>query len=405
MKFKYKAHHPNEDKIIEGERESADKFSLSREMRDDGLVLVSATPASFVWKLNIEYLNELVATIKLHEKVIFANNLSAMISAGLTLSRSLAVLERQTKNLKFKKVIKALINDIDSGKSFNESLAKFPDVFSPIFTAMVAAGEESGNLAQSLKIIGEQLEKSYNLRRKVKGALAYPAVVIVAMLIIGVLMMTYVVPNLIATFREFKVELPLSTQIIMFTSDMLVNYGFYVFILAVIVGFALYKFIKTKKGRRVVDFIALRLPLIGGITAQMNTAIITRTLSSLLSSGVNMVRAITITESVANNSYYKDILRNAGDGVEKGLTLSSFFEGDEKLFPVLAGELTEVGEETGQLVKMLDSVANFYESEVDAITKDMSTIIEPALMVFIGIAVGFFAVSIIQPIYSLTSAI
>ncbi|MEK7065976.1 MAG: type II secretion system F family protein [Patescibacteria group bacterium] len=405
MKFKYKAHHPNEDKIIEGERESVDKFSLSREIRDEGLVLVSVTPVSLSWKFDIEYLNELVIRIKLHEKVIFANNLSAMIGAGLTLSRSLGVLERQTKNIKFKKVIKELVGDIDSGKSFNESLAKFPDVFSPIFTAMVAAGEESGNLAQSLKIIGEQLEKSYNLRRKVKGALAYPAVVLFAMFIIGILMMTYVVPNLIATFREFKVDLPLSTQVIMFTSDALVNYGMYVFIFAVVLCFILYKFIKTDRGGRVVDFIALNLPLIGGITTQMNTAIITRTLSSLLAAGVNMVRAITITETVANNSYYKNVLRSARDGVEKGLTLSSFFEDNEKLFPVLAGELTEVGEETGQLVKMLDSVANFYESEVDAITKDMSTIIEPALMVVIGVAVGFFAISIIQPIYSLTSAI
>lgn len=405
MKFKYKAHRPGEEKIIMGERESLDKFSLSREMRDEGLVLFSVEPVTLGFRLDIEYINELLARIKLHDKVIFANNLSAMITAGLTLSRALSVLERQTKNLKFKKVIQGLIEGVDNGKSFNESLTKFPDVFSPIFVAMVAAGEESGNLAQSLKIIGEQLEKSYNLRKKVRGALSYPAIVVLAMFIIGVLMMTYVVPNLIATFKEFKVELPFSTQIIVFVSDMLVNYGAYVLFSFIVLGFALYKLLRTQRGRRLMDSIILQLPLIGGITKQMNTAIIARTLSSLLASGVNMVRAISITQSVTGNSYYRDVLKEAETGVEKGLTLSSFLGSNDKLFPILAGELAEVGEETGQLVKMLENVANFYESEVDAITKDMSTIIEPALMVFIGLAVGFFAVSIIQPIYSLTTAI
>ncbi|MBI5449123.1 type II secretion system F family protein [Candidatus Gottesmanbacteria bacterium] len=405
MKFKYKAHRPDDDRITTGERDAVDKFALSREMRNDGLVLISAEPVSLMWKFDIEYLNELIVRIKLHDKVIFANNLSAMIGAGLTISRALGVLEKQTKNFKFKKVIQGLESDINSGKSFNESLSKFPDVFSPIFIAMVAAGEESGNLTKSLKIIGDQLEKSYNLRRKVRGALSYPAVVIAAMFFIGVVMMTYVVPNLVATFREFKVDLPIPTQIIMFTSDILVNYGSYVLVVAFIFTLILYKLLKTEKGGRFKNFVALHLPLIGNITREMNTAIIARTMSSLLASGVNMVRAISITESVAGNLYYKEVLREAQSGVEKGLTLSSFFEKNDNLFPVLAGELTEVGEETGQLVEMLENVANFYEGEVDAVTKDISTIIEPALMVFIGVAVGFFAVSIIQPIYSLTTAI
>lgn len=404
MQFKYKAHKANEENFIEGEIEAEDKFHLSRQMRDRGVVLISAEQKGGKW-FDFTRLNEVVVTIKLHDKVTFANNLSAMISAGLSLSRALEVLERQTKNVKFKRAIHEILTGINSGTSLSDSMLKFPNIFSDVFVAMVAAGEESGQLPQSLKILGDQMEKTYILQRKVRGAMVYPAVILIAMFIIGFLMLTFVVPNLISTFKEFNVELPISTQVVIFISDLLVNYWVYTLVMVGLLVFAIYKILHTKMGKKVFDFTILHIPMISGIVKQINSATTARTMSSLIASGVSMVGSLDITTRVLQNSYYKNVLIKAREGVQKGEPLSGFFQHDEKLFPILVGELTEVGEETGKLADMLANIATFYENEVESITKDMSTIIEPVLMIFIGIFVGFFAISMIQPIYSITSAI
>ncbi len=404
MKFRYKAHKPGEENFVEGEIEADDRFALSRQMREQGMVLVSAAPLNNKW-LSWVHLNEIVATVSLHDKVTFANNLSAMISAGLSLSRSLDVLARQTRNVKFKKAIQDVWVDVNSGTSLSMSLAKFPNIFSTVFVAMVSAGEESGNLPGALKLIGDQMEKTYTLRRKVRGAMIYPGVILSAMFGIGFLMMIFVVPNLVSTFKEFNVELPLSTRMIMAFSDILVNYGAYFLVSVALAIFVVYKIYKTQRGKRSSDFLLLHLPLISGIVKQMNSATAARTLSSLISSGVNMVESLNITEKVLQNSFYKDVLIEAKEGVQRGEPLSGFFQRQEQLFPILVGELMEVGEETGKLPEMLSSVATFYENEVEQVTKDMSVVIEPVLMIVIGIFVGFFAVSMIQPIYSITSAI
>ena len=404
MKFLYKAHKPGEERLIEGEIDAPDKFSISRQMRDQGLILVLAEPKGTKW-LDFQRINEIVVSVKLHDKVTFANNLSAMISAGLSLSRSLEVLERQTRNPKFKRALRTIIQDVNDGKSLSTSLAMFPNIFSPVFIAMVAAGEESGNLPNSLKIVGDQMEKTYTIQRKVKGAIMYPGVIMVAMIIIGILMLAFVVPNLVSTFKEFKVDLPLSTQFIINLSALVTDHGAYMLIVAVILATILYKWSKTKMGRRIVDFVVLHTPVISPIVKQVNTATTSRTLASLIASGVNMVESLDITARVLQNSYYKDVLLKAKDGVQKGDPLSVFFQHEEKIFPILLGELTEVGEETGKLSDMLANVATFYENEVEAITKDMSTVIEPILMVIIGLFVGFFAISMVQPIYSITNAI
>ncbi len=404
MKFKYKAHNPGEETFIEGEAEAVDRFALSHQMRERGLLLITADQIDGRW-FDFERLNEAVVSVKLHDKVIFANNLGAMIAAGLSLSRALEILGRQTNNLKLKRTIGDILKDVNSGMALNGSLAKFPKIFSPVFIAMVAAGEESGNLPQSLRVVSDQMSKTYTLTRKVKGAMAYPAVILTAMIAIAFLMLTFVVPNLVSTFKEFNVELPFLTRVIIWLSDILASYWYYVFVGSTLLIYLFYRLFKTARGKRMFEYTILHLPFISGIVKQMNSATTTRTLSSLISSGVNMVEALDITARVVQNSYYKDVLIRARDGVQKGDSLSSFFQREQKLFPILVGELVEVGEETGKLSDMLSNVAVFYEDEVEALTKDMSTIIEPVLMIIIGLFVGLFAVSMIQPIYSITSSI
>jgi type IV pilus assembly protein PilC len=402
--FKYKI--KNEvGEVVETIEDAEDKYVLLDKLKkQEGKEIISIEEVKKSY-INIAFLNTIFLRVKLQDKITFTKNLGAMLSAGLSLSRSLNILERQTKNEKFKNIIKNLSEEIRKGGSLSEGMGKIPKVFSSLFVSMVRAGEESGSLSESLGVIGQQLEKSYILKKKIKGAMLYPIIVISAMFIIGVLMLIYVVPTLTETFKELNVDLPASTKFIIFISDFLAENTLSAFLLIVSFIVAFIFALKTKKGKRAFEFLVLRIPVVGKIAKESNAARTTRTLSSLLSAGVDMVGALSITRDVLQNSYYKEVLKKAEEGIQKGIALSESFKEREDLYPILVGEMIEVGEETGKLSKMLLGVATFYESEVDLATKNISTVIEPFLMVVIGIAVGFFALSMITPMYSLSSAI
>lgn len=401
-KFSYKAKSVNGEEVA-GVAEATDRFALAREMRSKDLTLISATPV-FEKKDGRRSLLSWFQSVKLKDKIIFASSLSSMITAGLSLARALAVIEKQTTAKYFKGVVGALGEKIKSGESFSAALGAFPQVFPPVFVAMAAAGEESGNLPGALQVVGDQMQKSYDLKRKVRGAMIYPAIIVCVIIAIGILMMIFLVPNITALFKELNAELPLSTRVVMAVSDFLVNHSLIFLGGLLILIIATVKLLKTRAGRRLVATITLRLPVISKIAKEMNSAVTMRTLSSLLSSGVAMVEAISITRKVIQNPHYQDALDKAVADIPKGKVISSFFGEHEDLYPVLVAELAEVGEETGNLTGMLLKGATLYEEEVNQATKNLSTIIEPALMVLIGLAVGFFAVSMIGPIYSLSNA-
>lgn len=392
-----------EGNITEGKREAADKFSLGRELRIDGLSLITAHEVSR--GLDFSSINHLFVRITLHEKVIFTRNLAAMLSAGISLARALGILERQTQNFKFKKVLNSLSDDINKGMSLSAGMKKFPNVFSPLFSSMTEAGEESGGLPDTLHVIGMQLEKSYVMGKKIRGALMYPAIVISAIFVIGALMLIYVVPTLTVTFKDLHAELPGSTKFIIAVSDLLIAHTL-LFVLSVILIIAGFFFgLRTRRGARAYQFFILHFPIFGPIVKEVNSALTARTLSSLLSAGVDVRQALAITGSVIQNSYYKEVLQKADVNVEKGLVLSGVFKERSDLYPVMVGEMMEVGEETGKLSEMLKNIADFYEEEVDTTTKDLSALLEPLLMIVIGAAVGFFAVAMITPTYSILNSI
>jgi type IV pilus assembly protein PilC len=245
------------------------------------------------------------------------------------------------------------------------------------------------------------MEKSYQLKKKIKGAMMYPSVIISVMVVIAILMMIYVVPGLTKTFTELKVPLPASTQLVINVSDFMSNNSILTFVILIAIVVSFIMLLRTKIGKRSFDYIVLKIPVVGTIIKEGNSAQMSRTLSSLLSSGVDLVMAVRITGEVLQNSFYKDVLIRSEKIVEKGEPLSTVFMAEQKLFPIFVGEMMNVGEETGRMAPMLVGVATFYENEVDQKTKDLSTIIEPVLMVFIGSAVGFFAISMIKPIYSI----
>ncbi|KKQ87672.1 MAG: Type II secretion system protein [Parcubacteria group bacterium GW2011_GWF2_38_8] len=400
MLFTYKAKLKSGE-IFEGTMEATDRFSLSRELKARGNIPVSIAEKKIGSIDVLSVFKGIFSKVKTGELVILTKNLSGMLKAGLSLYRALSVLEKQTKNHLLAKILVSLSAEINAGGTLSSGLAKFPNVFSKLFVSMARAGEESGNLAGSLSEIGLNLEKSYSLNKKIKGALIYPGVILSAMVLIGVLMFAFVVPTLANTFKELGVQLPVSTRFIIFLGNFFSEHLFLSFIL--IIGSAIGIILLLRAGfmKKYIDFMVVRLPIVGNLSKELNTARTTRTMSSLLLSGVSIIRAIEITKDVVQNIYYKKVLDQARDKVEKGAPFSKAFEENPNLYPVMMTEMVEVGEETGKLSDMLLQVALFYEGEIENKTKNLSVIIEPVLMIFIGAAVGFFAISMISPLYSI----
>lgn len=410
--FYYRAKKANGEEVS-GQRGSVNRFSLARELRAEGLIALTAEEINknqvnssgiFHRVHSVEY-SQLFQRVKAKDKIVFANNLSAMIGAGLPLSRALSVMARQTSNKYFKKILGEIEALITKGQSLSQALANYPKIFPEVFVAMVAAAEETGRLPEALKLVSEQLEKSYALRRKIIGAMIYPAVIVVAIIVIGILMMIFLIPTLSATFRELNVPLPLSTRLVIGLSDFLVNDIFLVIMGIIFLVTGLLWLPKTVFGKKMMDKLFLRLPFINNLTRQVNSAVIMRTISSLVSAGVSLTKTIEVTERVVQNYYYKQVMIEALEKVQKGISLSVIFSAHQNLFPIFMSEMSAVGEETGKMPEMLLKGAIFFEDEVDQVTKNLSTIIEPVLMIIIGLAVGFFAISMIGPMYSLSNAI
>lgn len=404
MRFTYTAE-KNDGEIYKGIAEARDRFELYGIVRSEGGHILSVEEEAGHGFLNLKYWNSKLSSVSEYEKILFARNLGAMLSAGLALARALSVMERQIKNPKMAVTVSEIASAIRRGDTLNAALAKAPKIFSKLFVAMVRAGEEGGDLPASLTVIADQMERMYNLKKKIRGALIYPTIVVLAMIGIGILMMIEVVPTLAQTFAEMNAELPSSTQFIISVSNFLVEYTTLALGSFVGIVFALYAMMHTPIGKRASDFFFLRLPLIGTLVREVNAARTSRTLASLLTAGVDVLSALDIVGEVVQNSYFKEVIHTAQKNVERGEPLSASFVRREDLYPAFVGEMMAVGEETGQTTEMLKRLAIFYEDEVDRKTKDMSTVIEPFLMVFIGAGVGFFAVSMISPIYSLSENI
>lgn len=384
--------------------EATARFAVYQQVEQEGNTVISITEAGGMGMPS--WANVTFGTgIKADENIAFTKNLSAMLGAGLTLSRALSVIDRQAQNKYLKKIVLSLEESVKAGSSFHEAMAAFPKVFSKLFVAMTKAGEESGQLSDTLKIVANQMETSNNLTKKVKGAMIYPSIIIFAIILIGILMLIYVVPTLSSTFASLGTQLPLATRVIVAASNFMVHNVVVVFISVVVVVFGGLTFLKSRTGGKMLLFIGLRLPVIGELIRETFSARAARTLSSLLSSGVEMLTAISITGEVVGENVFGKVLVDAQELVKKGEPLSKAFENNKKLYPIFFSEMIAVGEETGKVASMLEQVAIFYEVDVDNRTKDLSTIIEPILMLFIGVFVGVFALSMIAPIYSLSSKI
>lgn len=400
-KFSYKAQ-KSDGSEYDGTLEGEGKADVYAHVGAEGgtVVSIKVTGGGFLNKLR-----GMLGAVKMEEKIVVTRTLAAMLKAGLSLSRALDVLERQSKNPLLKEVLGEINTDVSKGLGFHEALAKHPKIFSKLFVSMVKAGEESGTLHNALLVIGKQMERAHTLITKVRSAMIYPSIILIAIGVITVLMLLFVVPTLTSTFEELGVELPAATQAIVSSSAFLENN-----ILLVLLGFIgffglMSYLLKTETGSKIFGAITLKIPVVAPIIMETYTARTARTLASLLGSGVDMLHALEISQEVIGHPSYKKVFVEAHDLVKKGETLSKSFQEHTELYPVLMGDMIAVGEETGTVSSMLLEVAEFYEAEVEQKTKDLSTIVEPLLMILIAGVVGVFALAMIAPIYSISESI
>jgi type IV pilus assembly protein PilC len=332
--------------------------------------------------------------------MVFSRNLAVMIGSGLPLTRALEALAEQSSNRRFREIVLSIRQAVVNGKSFAEGLQPYGSIFGVLFVSMIESGEISGNLERVLKILSRQMKRDHDLRSKVRGAMLYPAIVVGVLVLVGVLMMIFVVPTLTETFTDLGIQLPLTTRIVIGTSHILLTYYVYLAVAVVAAVVAIYQWLKTERGKDMLSAITLRLPIFGPLVKKLNSARFARTLSSLITSGIPITKSLEVTSSVLGNTKFRAALAGAAVSIQRGDPLSGILKQHRDLFPPMVTEMIQVGEETGTISKMLLRLALFYEEEVTTTTKNLSSIIEPVLMVVVGTIVGFFAVSMIQPIYS-----
>jgi type IV pilus assembly protein PilC len=398
-------------KSLKGEEKSGtiemkDEHQLARTLRSQGFILVKAEilkkPEE---KRRLGISLPFLGGVSLTEKLMFTRNLQVMIASGLPLPQALETLAAQTKSKKFKKALLGIKEEIIKGKNFSESLTKYPNIFSELFQNMIKVGEESGTLDQVLKVLTRQMEREYELRSKVKGALMYPAVIISAMLGIGALMLIMVVPKLAETFEELEIELPVTTRLVITLGTFLAEKWFFALFAIGIIFFLFRQISKTEGGKKIIDSFTLRIPIISPIVKKTNSAYTVRTLSSLIAAGVPIVRCLEITSGTLGNIYFKKAISETAERVRKGEKMSEALKSHRSIYPLVIFQMMKVGEETGETSTILAKLADFFEEEVGNATKNLASVIEPILMLVIGAIVGFFAISMVQPIYSMMGAL
>lgn len=342
--------------------------------------------------------------ISLRDKIFFVQNLRIMIKGGLSLGAALQTVAEQISNKYFKEVIGNVWKEVESGVTFSQALEKYPKVFSDLFINMIKSGELSGNLEQVLERLHIQMKRDHDLISKVKGAMIYPAVVLIAMVGIGTAMIIFVVPKLIAIFEEFRAQLPLPTRILIGISKFITGHGLIVAGGLFLFVFLFTKFYQSQSGKKFFHKLFLKLPVMANIVKKINLARFCRTASSLLKTDIPIVQSLKITSLVVGNIYYRAALVDASQKITKGLQINKVLSDYPKLFPPTVIQMLKVGEESGAVEEVLDEVAQFYEEDINQVMETLPSIIEPILILVLGLGVGGMAVAVIMPMYSLTQS-
>jgi type IV pilus assembly protein PilC len=342
--------------------------------------------------------------VRLDDIVIFSRQLATMINAGIPLVHVLGILAEQLENPALKTVVIAVRQDIEAGISFCDALAKHPKVFSEFFINMTRAGEASGTLDEVLERLATYLEKTAALNRKIRSSLVYPAVVVTMAIAITILLLLKVVPTFKGIFESLGGKLPLPTQILISVSDALRNNFIFLVIGLGIIGFLLYKYIHTPKGRYNFDRFKLRAPVVGELFRKMAVAKFSRTFSTLVKSGVSVLASLEIVSKTSGSKVLEEAVNNCSNSVRDGEALSRPLA-KSGVFPPMVCRMISVGEQTGQLEKMLSKIADFYDEQVDTATSALTSLIEPLVIAFLGIVIGGIVISLFMPIFKISQLV
>lgn len=353
----------------------------------------------------MSFFENFFSRVSAKEKIFFVQQIGIMLQTGISLAIALKTLAIQTKNKKFKTILSDLELIVERGNLLSSGLEKYKKVFGELFVNMVKAGEQSGKLEEVLKQLFIQMKKDSEIVSRVRSAMIYPCIVITAMVGVGIMVMVYVIPNLTSIFKDVGAELPLTTKILIALSDIVIHYG--LFLLAGIIVFIILfaKVTSTARGKYIFHSILLKTPIVGGIIQKINLARFCRTLSSLLKTDIAIIKSFEITANVLGNEHYKIALLKGMEDVKKGKSVHDSLEPYPNLFPPIIMQMVAVGEETGAIDVILEQSAVFYEDDVDQTMKNLPSILEPVLILVLGIGVAIMAVAIMMPMYSLSQEI
>ncbi len=342
--------------------------------------------------------------VKSSDLVLFTRQLSSMLSSGLTLMRALGILKDQIQSAAMQETVNSIINDVEEGKTFSFAIAKYPNVFSPIYVSLIKAGESSGLLDKVLARLADNLEKDSKLKGTIRSALMYPIIVVVLMVVVMAIMMIFVIPQLTTLYQNLNVPLPLPTQIIIGLSRFTGTFWPIILVALVILIVLFKRWHKTQEGQLTVDGLILKLPIFGKLIQQTILAEFSRTFGLLVGAGTLVVDALLQTAGTAGNVHYRNAITDVSKQVEKGVTIGDAMS-VYVLFPPILVQLVKIGEQTGKVDESLAKASEYFEREVDQTVKTLTTAMEPFIMVILGVAVAFLIISVITPIYSLISSI
>ncbi|MBL7141916.1 type II secretion system F family protein [Patescibacteria group bacterium] len=402
MLFEYKAKNLKGE-TVEGTIEAINQNAAINILADRKMIIVSLieTGAVPIWRrsLRLPFLE------RAHPKdmVFLSRQLSVMVLAGLPLVKALEVLSRQTGKPYLKRVVDAITEDVRGGTRFSSALAKHPKVFDDFYINMVRAGETAGKLDEVLNYLANEQEKNYDLMSKIKGAMIYPAFVIVAVIGVMILMMVFVIPQLTSILQESGVELPLPTRILISVSEAFRGYLPFILLAIIALVIGLRHFFKSKTGKGIWDRLLLKIPVFGQLFQKLYLVRFTRSLSTLIVGGIPLTSGLKIVAGVVGNTVYRELVLDAVIDVEEGRSVSSAFL-DVPQIPRMLPHLMAIGEETGKLDEVLEKIADFYSREVENILSKLVTLLEPLIIIFLGVVVGGMVASIILPMYQLASA-
>jgi len=382
-----------------GDIKSPDEHSAATILRKKGLIVISLKSKEPVGN---KFLSKFLNRVSFTELVLITRQLATMVSSGLVLSDAIDILEEQANNKILKKALEEISQDIKGGLTLAQALSKYPNIFPHLYVNLVKSGEASGKLDQVLLQMADGLEKDREFQARVKGALIYPAVVLTMMFVVIVIMMVFVIPKLIGLYAQSTIELPIPTKILIATSNLFVHFWWLGGILLLTIIILIYRWNKTAEGNFFIGRLLLKIPIVGKIITNVTLTNFNRTFGLLTSAGIPLLESIGIVSDLTDNPVFKRALKDSYAGVEKGLPFSSLLTAS--VFPKIVGQMVKVGEETGKVDEIFFKLTDYFESESDHLVKNLTVAIEPIVLIILGIGVGFLVISIILPIYKLTTS-